>query len=167
MEHCPESRGCRRDRSTWSFGHPILHQPMKTPELNLSSPAACLPGNFVNSFHPFLECEQQLLRHPVDSIRFLVIHCSATRCNQAYTAPDSWKATTVPAASARQATTSTSVATARSTIRACWAKSVHMQKVSTAAPSASATKADSTHKDNPPTHARPSSCNACATCFPS
>ena len=86
MEHCPESRGCRRDRSTWSFGHPILHQPMKTPELNLSSPAACLPGNFVNSFHPFLECEQQLLRHPVDSIRFLVIHCSATRCNQAYTA---------------------------------------------------------------------------------
>ena len=59
---------------------------MKTPELHPFSPAACLPGDFVNNYHPFLECEQQLLRHPVDSVRFLVVHCSATRSGQVYTA---------------------------------------------------------------------------------
>ena len=83
MEHCPESRGCRRDRSTWNFGHPILHQPMKTPELNLSSPAACLPGNFVNSFHPFLECEQQLLRKHSKKCTFYTLRfgCSFAAVN--------------------------------------------------------------------------------------
>ena len=45
---------------------------------------------------------------PTD-IRYIVVHCSATRASQPYS-PEPWSVTTVPVASARQATTSTSVA---------------------------------------------------------
>ena len=33
-----------------------------------------------------LQGEIELMRHATDSVRFIVVHCSATRCNRPYTA---------------------------------------------------------------------------------
>ena len=39
-----------------------------------------------SGYGPQLRQETRLLRHPVESVRFLVIHCSATRSDRPYTA---------------------------------------------------------------------------------
>lgn len=102
----------------------------------------------LNERELLVRVESGLMMDSTDSVCYIILHCSATRCNSDYTV-EQLCATIVPVASVLSVITFTSVAMAPSVSIADYSKWVPTAVLSTGAPSVYAMKADWTRKDIP------------------
>ena len=108
--------------------------------------------------------ENGLMMDSADSVRYIILHCSATRCNCDYTVEQLLR--DHRARGFRTVITSTSAVTELSAGIAGCSKWGLIAVLSTAVPSVYATKADWMRKDIPPTRSPGSSSNNWNNCCP-